>query len=207
MDRCPQCGATLRTPLLCESCFALLEPARAPTPFEALGLAPAYAVDGNALRSRVLELSRRLHPDYFGNADERTRELAQRSTAELNAAFQTLADDFRRADWLVKALGGPQEDQERSMPAEFLQEVLEWNEAIEEARGASGKDSLDGLGARLSSERAGLMRSVDARLTPLPDRGSGALVEVRKLLNAVRYLDRALREITELRLAQAARPR
>jgi len=207
MDRCPRCGATLRTLLLCESCQALQEPVRPPTPFEALGLEPGFALDPKALQKRLRELSRGLHPDYFGTADEATRARAQHSTAELNGAFQVLADEAQRADYLVGWLGGPREDQERSMPLEFLQEVLEWNEAIEEAR-TSGPDSaqrkaLEPLERRLASERSTLMHRVAETLTPLPPRGAPALSETRKLLNAIRYLDRALGEIAELRLVQS----
>ena len=152
-----------------------------------------------------------MHPDYFGNADEKTRERAQRSTAELNAAFQVLADEFLRADFLVSWLGGPREDQERAMPPEFLQEVLEWNEGIEEARSA-GPDSakraaLDPLERKLRSERSALMRKVAETLTPLPQPCARTLTETRKLLNAIRYLDRALGELAELRLEQSTNRR
>ncbi len=210
MDSCPRCRAPLGSPLVCESCGALL-PAGAPDPFRALGLLPAFALDRDALRTRVLALSRRLHPDFFANAPEAERELAERNTAELNAAHLILADDVRRADWLVKHLGGPGEDEERAMPAPFLQEVLEWNEAIEEARrpaaGADARAALDGLARSLEAERAALIERAGALLDPLPARGSAALVEARKLLNATRYLDRALREIAELKLAEASSAR
>ncbi len=206
MDRCPKCGATLRTPFTCESCGELLEPPTAPTPFAALGLVPAYDIDAALLRERLLALSRAMHPDYFAGADERTRALALRNTAELNASFSVLSDDFRRADHLVKTLGGPGEAQERSMPAEFLQQVLEWNELIEEARetGRGGSGPLRELEHDLLERRTALMLEIGRALTPLPAPGSAGLLRVRQLLNAVRYLDRALRESSELALAQAS---
>jgi len=203
---CPECGSELATPLLCERCGTLLDPATPPTPFAVLGLEPTYALDLGAATKRVLALSRALHPDFHANAGDELRRRAQDNTAALNAAFQVLADDARRADWLVRDLGGPAEDQERAMPPAYLEEVLEWNEAIEEARGSAAADSpararLAPLNERLEQERTKTLRRIAALLTPLPPRGSPALRSARQELNAVRYLDRALRELGELRLA------
>jgi molecular chaperone HscB len=208
MEACPSCGARPRTSLLCEACGELLEPRSPPSPFEALGLEPAFALDLGAARARLLALSRALHPDFHGTADAGTRRLAEDNTAALNAAFQVLSDDLRRADWFVRALGGPGEAEERSMPGAFLQEVLEWNETIEEARqaapGSPARAALRDLAAELDSARAAGIRRVAGLLTPPPPHGDAALRKVRQELNALRYMERALREIGELQLA--ARP-
>jgi molecular chaperone HscB len=173
-------------------------------------MAQGFHLDRMSLRKRLLHLSRHLHPDVHGTADDATRDLAQRKTAELNAAFQILEDDFRRASWLVRSLGGPTEETEPQMPQAFLTEVLEWNEAVEEARtsepGSTESARLAGLEDELRSERKKLMDGVAAKLTPLPELGSPELVEVRHKLNALRYLDRTLCQLEELRLKQANSP-
>jgi len=206
--KCPECGADLATPLLCESCGALLAVEGEYSPFRVLGLEPAFEVDTGAARKRLLALSRALHPDFHSNADERTRERAQDATAALNAAHHVVSDPVRRAHWLVRHLGGPGEDEERSMPPEFLQEVLEWNETIEDARaaepGSPERAALDRLATELEEARATVMAELGELLTPLPERGAPELTEARRRLNALRYVDRALREIGELRLATTA---
>lgn len=205
---CPHCSGPLATPLLCEACGALLEAGPHPSPFAVLGIEVRFPLEPAALRKRLLALSRRMHPDFFGGADATTRALAQRNTAELNAAFEVLADPTRRADWLVKHLGGPAEAEERAMPQEFLIEVLEWNEAVEEARhaaaGSPARAALATLASSLEGEREAQVRAVGELLEPLPPRGAPALAEARRRLNAVRYLDRTLHEIAELRLSQAS---
>ncbi len=177
-------------------------------PFAVFGLAPGFALDASALRKKLLRLQRGMHPDYFGGADESQRELAIRNTAELNAAFEILADAVRRADWLVQSLGGPGENEERQMPQAFLMEVMEWNEMLEEAResepGSPAREAATKLGATLDDERGRLVRSIEAGLTPLPENRPERLVEVRRALNAVRYLDRALEQIEEIRLESAS---
>lgn len=203
---CPKCWASLGSPLFCETCDELLEATKKPSPFASLGLAKAFPVDRMALRKRLLNYSRVLHPDFHTTNGAEARELAERNTAELNAAFEILSDDFRRADWIVGSLGGPADSQERQMPPAFLMEVLEWNEVIEEAQGAS-QDSeefqaLEPLEAQLRQERSEVMDQISDLLTPLPAMHAPELIEVRRRLNAVRYLDRTLEVIAELQLSQ-----
>lgn len=202
-EACPSCGADPRSALVCEACGRFLEPRTPPTPYEALGLELVYALDPTVARKRMLSLSRALHPDFHSTAGDAARRRAEEGTALLNSAFQVLSNNTRRADWLVEHLGGPGEGEERSMPVEFLQEVLEWNEAIEEARasapGSSERLALAALERRLDEERAHGLRELAVLLEPLPAPGAPALREVRRRLNSLRYLDRALTELRELR--------
>jgi len=210
MTVCPRCRAPLDTPLVCTSCHALLDPERTPTPFEVFGLEPAFDLEACKLTTRLLELSREMHPDFHATQGEEEHARAERNTATLNSAFHVLADELRRADWLVASLGGPRENEQRAMPPEFLEEMLELNEAIEHAR-TGGADSaereeLGRLSARLDAERARLMTQVASALAPLPARGNRKLAEARGFLNAIRYLDRARKEIAESRSGAVARP-
>jgi len=201
---CSECEAELATPLVCEACGALQVCAESPTPFAVMGLEPGPVVDHAALKKRLLELSRAMHPDFFGGASEEQQQLAIDNTAELNSAFELLSDDMARADWLVRSLGGPKESDERQMPQAFLIEVMEWNELLEEARdaepGSKEHAAAHELGATLENERKTIMQAVRDALTPLPESGSTALIDIRKQMNAVRYVDRALAQLAELAL-------
>jgi molecular chaperone HscB len=204
---CPVCAAQLETPLSCAVCQKPLPAAAELTPFAILAEPEAFAVDVKALRKRFMAESRRIHPDFFGTATPELRALAEQNSARLNKAFAILSDDFDRADWLVEHLGGPNESAERAMPQAFLLEVLEWNETLEAARAthdASAVQRLSELQASLQTQRLAAMRAVERLLTPLPARGAASLSDVRRQLNAVRYIDRALNEIESLRLSKAA---
>lgn len=208
MTHCPACQARLDTPLGCSACGVLLSSDRAHSPFEVFGLEPGYRVDAAELKRRLLRFSRLVHPDYFGAKGPELHALAERNTAELNAAFEILSDDAGRADHLVRDLGGPSEQEERSMPQAFLMEVLEWNEALEAVRGSAPasreRAALAELAVTLAERRDATLQALARQLDPLPPRASPALAAARKELNALRYLDRALSEIEKLRLAQAA---
>lgn len=206
MSLCPDCEAELQTPLACLACGEILESGveTEVSPFEALGLEPGWSVDGKQLKQRLLKFSRAVHPDFFATADETTRARAERASASLNSAYEILSDDLRRADWLVGSLGGPSESEERQMPRAFLMQVLEWNEVLEDARGAERESqqwrAMEQLAEELRSERGQRFSSIAGLLSPLPEAGAASLSETRQELNAVRYIDRTKTEIKNLQL-------
>lgn len=208
MSRCSHCADELETPLGCTSCGRLVELEGEISPFELFGWPLSDEIDARELHKRFLRFSRLTHPDFFAAESAATRALAERNSARLNEAREILSDDVRRADWLVRHLGGPDENDERQMPKAFLLEVLEWNEILEEAKhaepGAPVLAQIDELEQELRANRAETIDAIHAKLAPLPERGSAALRDVRRDLNAVRYVDRALGEIEARRLARPA---
>src|SRR5437870_1297191 len=92
---CPECGAALERPVACKACGALLrEPG---DHFAFFGLERRFDLDEAALERAYLELSRLLHPDRAKPKD-RTRALAL--SAAMNAAYATLKDRLKRAEYL-----------------------------------------------------------------------------------------------------------
>ena len=203
MESCPYCEMLLETPYCCVSCGQVFSPERYPTPFEAFGLPLNYGVDTEELERRLLRYSRLVHPDFFATASEEMRRTAEENSAALNGAFKILTDDARRAEWVIEALGGPSGGDEKQLPREFLMEVLEWNEALDEADGAPegspAHAELERLAKVLHHEHETRLAALGARLTPLPAEGADELLVVRQELNAVRYLSRTLFRIRNLR--------
>lgn len=208
MTRCTTCGEELESLLACTACGALFQVDDAQSPFALLGLAPGFEIDDKDLRKRLLRVSRSVHPDYHGMAGEETRALAERNSALANDAYERLSNPVKRANLLVRSLEGPSEQDERQMPQAFLMEVLDWNETLESARestpGSPARAALIPLRATLEKMRTETLNEIAALLSPLPGPGAVTLSEVRRALNAVSYLDRALGEIEVLRLQEAA---
>ena len=207
MSHCPFCEAPLETPLVCTSCETLLPTSAAISPFAVFGLPPSWVVVSDDLERRLLKYSRLMHPDFFVTAAPEQRELAESGSAELNSAHEVLSDPLARGEWLVRHLGGPSEAEERQMPQAFLVEVLDWNETLEDAAGAAAGSpewqALEELEGTLRARREGLFETIRGLLQPLPAEGAEALVEVRRSLNAARYVDKSLAELTNLRLQAA----
>ncbi|MFT5733766.1 MAG: molecular chaperone HscB [Planctomycetota bacterium] len=201
---CPGCQAPLQTPLACGACGVLINvsgPGSAePSPFAILGLEVTFDVDTKDARKRLRRTAHKVHPDFYATAGEAQRELAEQNNAILNRAYEIVVDDVRRADWIVRHLGGPGEKDFGCMHQEFLLEVMDWNETLDENE--PGSEEFDALDADLKAERRHLIESIAGYLTPLPDpktsEGTEALKDVRKDLNALRYVDRALTRVAGL---------
>jgi len=205
MSACPDCGAELQTPLVCDSCGALQTVEQTPSPFRILGLPRGWLVDKGELNGALLRLTRLTHPDFHGVHGAEARERAEHNTALVNTAYSTLDDEVLRAEWLLSDLGAPSPDQERQMPQSFLMEVLEWNEVLEEVRAAKASDESR---ARLRSLREELQGHRSTSLGRLGQRlqasDPGDPVTLRQELNSVRYLDRTLTELDQLTLDLSA---
>ncbi|HJM57371.1 MAG: Fe-S protein assembly co-chaperone HscB [Planctomycetes bacterium] len=205
MSACPDCGAALQTPLVCEGCGALQTTQDNPSPFEVLGLVRGWTVDRAELGRNLLRLTRLTHPDFHEAHGEEARDLAERNTALVNSAYSTLNDDVLRAEWLLADMGAPSPDEERQMPQQFLMEVLEWNEVLEEVRvGGTEQDDhrrLEGLRTDLQAQRAMSLSQLGQRLQAAEP---GDPQTLRQELNTVRYLDRTLNELDELALEKSS---
>ena len=125
--------------------------------FTVFGLPRKLTVDGAALQRRFYELSREHHPDFHqGAAPEQQAETLARS-ALVNRAYRALRDPLPRVEYLTALEEGREvregaTDKPRA-PRELLQEMLEVQEALEEAK-AEGMSPA--AGERLREERARL---------------------------------------------------
>jgi molecular chaperone HscB len=165
-------------------------------PFALLGLPRSFDIDHRALQSAYLRGSASLHPDRFANPLEQAQ--AQRLAAELNQAHAVLADDEQRANLLLRLAGGPEKEQDKSLPDGFLVEMMEIRQEMEGA--VSGKDHA--ARARLEQwareRRAEHIGSVRRMFTALQDRQDAShLREIRRELNAWRYIERMLEQLAE----------
>ena len=137
--------------------------------FTVFGLPRKLGVDGEALQRRFYELSRQHHPDFHQGADaERQAEVLGQS-ALVNRAYRALREPLARVEYLI-ALDAGREVREGATakpkaPRELLEEMMEVQEALEEAKAAPGKNLGGESGARLSDERGRLKERYSAEAT------------------------------------------
>jgi molecular chaperone HscB len=125
--------------------------------FAVFGLPRKLTVDGPALQRRFYELSRQHHPDFHQGAAAARQAETLAHSALVNRAYRALRDPLARVEYLI-ALEEGREVREGATdkpkaPRELLEEMLEVQEALEEAKAAG----MAGEGAaRLREERARL---------------------------------------------------
>jgi molecular chaperone HscB len=152
--------------------------------FEVFEIPPALALDLKDLEKRFYALSRKLHPDLRRNPAERAE--AEEATAVLNDAYRTLRDPIRRAEYLLRLEGFDIGEQtSKDVPPELLEEVFEFNMALEEADAEqvdSARQKFEGMRGDIDEE----ILQEFGRWDQTRDRE--ALVSVRGLLNRRKYI-------------------
>jgi molecular chaperone HscB len=167
--------------------------------FERLGLPRRFSVDAAAVEREYLSRSRELHPDFHHGGTAAQQRASLELTAALNEAYVTLRDPFRRAEYLLRLLGGPTAQQEKNLDQAFLMEMLDLREQIEEAKGA--KQGLDTIEVDLTERLGSLADAIAthfARVEGLPEndpKRTAELVQVRRLLNTAKTVQSLLRDL------------
>lgn len=162
-------------------------------PFALLGLEPRFDLGVGEIDRAWLARSARAHPDRAGDPVQAAE--AVRAAAILNEARQILRDPFRRAEALLDRRTTPAPRREASLPPEFLSEMMERRERLEDAMASSDRGVLDRELADLGEERRRALDRVAREFS-----GAGALLEgaaetrIRASLHVIRTLDRLLEE-------------
>src|SRR5262249_4570343 len=107
--------------------------------FEVFDLPRRLQVDLDALQQKFYELSRRHHPDFHQMAAPDEQSLALERSALVNPAYRMLSDPLSRLSHVIGLAEGHEEDPARKpkAPMDLLEEMLEVQEALEDAK-ASG---------------------------------------------------------------------
>jgi molecular chaperone HscB len=170
----------------CASCGAIQPPDPKADYFAVFGVDRRYDVDFAGLEARFREQSRKLHPDRFAKADPRARRASLQRSVQLNEAWRTLKDPFKRAEYLL-ALSGVSLAKE--VPPALLMETLELREELAEARAAGDDARVQAMARAMRARVEAAMHAVASGLE------SGDLARVAVELVALRYYRRFMDEV------------
>lgn len=201
---CWNCQSETKGSPLCPSCGKAQPVPPNATHFDLFGIPRSHALDVPALEKAYRELSLKLHPDRFAQAEPRERRFSLEQTSALNEAYKTLKDPVRRAFYLLKLLGidlnkedaGAQKD----MPLEFLEEVMELREALDSAKAKKDVARAQTMGAEVQKKfNAALAAGVSElrNLEAEPAR-KDSLQRASFELARVRYFQRFLEEVAAI---------
>jgi molecular chaperone HscB len=136
--------------------------------FEVFDLPRKLQVDRDALQGRFYELSRQHHPDFHQMAGPDDQAAVLERSALVNRAYRALRDPVSRLAHAIALEEGQEEAAVKPRaPMDLLEEMLEVQEALEEAK-ASGLDAQSSQ--RLIRERQGLIERQAAGEAAIIDR-------------------------------------
>jgi molecular chaperone HscB len=178
---CWSCG-TMRAAHFCSSCGKVQPPVPVDY-FSFFGFPRRLNLDTAVLEKEFYVLSRHLHPDVFGQADEQERAWSLEQSSMLNDAYRTLKDPIKRTEYLLRIEGVELEEQSKQatekarasgelkkqvVPPDLLEEVFELNMHLEELRmqKKTGEDD-PALFEEVSGAKRSLEEKHDALLTEL----------------------------------------
>lgn len=98
--------------------------------FDFFFLHPDYAIDPHALESAYFKAQRQFHPDRFVNKSPEEKLAALQKSMDINAAYETLKNPLKRAQYLLFLQGiivGTDKDSIKPSP-DLLMEIMELRE-------------------------------------------------------------------------------
>ncbi len=159
--------------------------------FELFGLAPAFALEAEALERSYRDIQSKVHPDRFAHAGDAERRASLQWTTRVNEAYRTLKDPVQRARHLLELRGVDVAfETNTAMPADFLVQQMALRESLEEAVETKDGASLDSLRKGLVEEKRRLEKQLGESIDAKNDY-AGAAGLVRKLM----FLDKLDTEI------------
>lgn len=131
---CWNCGqkySSLR--FFCEKCTAVQEISPEVNFFDMFDLEENFNMDRKELQRKFTNLQRQLHPDKFTSRSTREQNISLQNSALLNKAYTTLLKPLPRGIYMLKTKGIVFGEEVRADDPQFLLELMDINERVEES--------------------------------------------------------------------------
>ncbi|KAL6267662.1 hypothetical protein P5V15_000737 [Pogonomyrmex californicus] len=133
LPKCWNCDYIYKSELFCSKCKVLQELPQNLNYFDIMGIKRNYNVANEEIHRRYRELQKILHPDKFGNKSEKERQISEKLSSLINKAYSTLAHPLKRGLYMLQLKGISIPEGTTNLNPEFLMEIMERNEEIENA--------------------------------------------------------------------------
>ncbi len=124
--------------------------------YELFELPIAPVVDKSGISKKYFELQKRFHPDFFTNETEADKENALEQSAAINKGFNIFSNKEKTLEYFLQLKGIIKPDEKYNLPPQFLMEMMELNEALDEEN-ASVQQNIDDFENELDKELLGLL--------------------------------------------------
>ncbi|KAM9744389.1 iron-sulfur cluster co-chaperone protein HscB isoform 1-T1 [Menidia menidia] len=168
-----------RPTFFCNSCKAIQPPQEGTSFFTIMDCDYTFTLDAQKLQRKYLQLQRSLHPDNFSQKSAKEREFSESQSALVNKAYRTLLKPLSRGLYMLELEGMRlEEGTDSGADPGFLMELMEINEALDEAR---TPEEANKIGSDAKGKLADLTEQIDAALR------KGELQAAKALLAQMKY--------------------
>lgn len=164
---------------ICSECGKLQDITQEYDYFELLSLPRDFNILSTKLTKSFRQLQTLVHPDKFGNKSEREQINSAEWSSLINKAYKTLSNTLVRGQYLLKLHGEEMPRDNSSLDKEFLMDMMERNEEVEEA---VSREQLELISNKIQDE-------ISEATDQLKDLfASNDLTAAKKLLVKMKYL-------------------
>lgn len=165
--------------------------------FQLFEVEETFIINQAKLKQQYFALSKKFHPDYFGEASDAEKENALQQTAIINKAYKTLSHPFTTIQYILELNGLVEAEEKYNLPHDFLMEMMELNEALGDAKIADDKIRID----KIKQQIVQLNEELYTNIKPILESYSKAakaqeiLLPVKEYFYKKKYLNRILDSI------------
>lgn len=149
--------------------------------FELFEIPVQLKVDNKSLSVKFFELSRKYHPDYFVNKENKDQAEALEKSALLNKAYKTFQSTDDTIKYVLQLKGLLEEEEKYELPPDFLMEVLEINEQLMDVEDDSE------LKNRIQSQVENLQSEIYEPVKEIVERYQEGITSEKELLQVKAY--------------------
>jgi len=107
--------------------------------FELFSLPERPIIDRSVLSKKFFELQRKFHPDYHTDDTENEQLDILELSSAVNKAYTIFKDDQKTIAYYLQTKGFLEEEEKYNLPADFLMEMMEVNELLDDGEIAKVK--------------------------------------------------------------------
>lgn len=159
--------------------------------FDWFELSPGFFPDQGLVKKKYYALSRQFHPDFHVQQGEEALAMAEEKLQEIHEAYAILSNRQRTMAYILQQTVGMPEDEKYALPADFLMDMMELNEALQDAdkeeEKLSVREQIKAQQQALYEQVEPIMAAYQAGVT-----SQEALLQVKQYYYQQKYLLRLL---------------
>ncbi len=161
--------------------------------FELYQIPISFLPNKAVVKEKYFVLSRKYHPDFYGNGTEVEQAEALEKSSAINRAFKIFSNPDATIKYILEIKGLIVEEEKYQLPNIFLMEMMELNEALIEADQLiknKGKQKIEHLAKEIYAEITSIIESDD-----IDGFSESDFLKVKEYYFKKKYLNRILESI------------
>lgn len=157
--------------------------------YELFDLPMLPSVDASNLARKYFELQKKYHPDFFSQEDSIQQATAEEMSAAINMAFNIFKSKQGTIEYFLKQKGILQDDSQQPLPPDFLMEMMDLNESIDENEDQARSNAF--------AYSKSLDASIDSILTKQAECSAEEMAQLQDYYYKKKYLQRILDRLAD----------